>query len=374
MRIAYYAPLKAPTHPTPSGDRRMARLFIRALTAAGHSVDLASDFRAYDGSGDPQQQVRIREQGGHVARTLIEGWRAAPASAPELWFTYHVYHKAPDWLGPAVADGLGIPYVIAEASHAPKRRGGAWDLGYQAAAQAIGAADTVLAMTRLDLACLEALVRPPHRLCYLPPFIDAAVRAPRERRTLAPRLGMDPDRYWLLSVAMMRPGDKLASYRLLAESLGQIAEVPWTLRIYGDGPARSEVEEAFAGFPEGKIAFCGAVEEEELPELLAACDLCVWPAVNEAYGMALLEAEAAGVPVVAGRSLGVPAVVADGETGLLVEPNDAGAFAAAVKQLLDDPARRAEMGRAAAEKVRRDHGLEAAARTLDGYIQEILPE
>ena len=140
MRIAYYAPLKAPTHPTPSGDRRMARLFIRALTAAGHSVDLASDFRAYDGSGDPQQQVRIREQGGHVARTLIEGWRAAPASAPELWFTYHVYHKAPDWLGPAVADGLGIPYVIAEASHAPKRRGGAWDLGYQAAAQAIGAA------------------------------------------------------------------------------------------------------------------------------------------------------------------------------------------------------------------------------------------
>ena len=49
---------------------------------------------------------------------------AAPAAAPELWFTYHLYHKAPDWLGPRIAGALGIPYVVAEASFAPKQAGG----------------------------------------------------------------------------------------------------------------------------------------------------------------------------------------------------------------------------------------------------------
>ncbi|MBL8703575.1 MAG: glycosyl transferase, partial [Rhodospirillales bacterium] len=48
MRIAFYAPLKPPGHPHPSGDRRMARLLVQALRLGGHTVMLASSFRAYD--------------------------------------------------------------------------------------------------------------------------------------------------------------------------------------------------------------------------------------------------------------------------------------------------------------------------------------
>src|SRR5690348_10210627 len=120
MRIAFYAPLKPPDHPTPSGDRAVARLFVEALTLAGHQPFLASHLRSYDGAGDPDRQARLQAVGGGIARRLLRRWRGRPDTAPELWFTYHLYYKAPDWLGPAVTSGLGIPYVIAEASHAMK--------------------------------------------------------------------------------------------------------------------------------------------------------------------------------------------------------------------------------------------------------------
>jgi glycosyltransferase involved in cell wall biosynthesis len=87
--------------------------------------------------------------------------------------------------------------------------------------------------------------------------------------------------------------------------------------------------------------------------------------------MALLEAQAGGLAVVAGRGGGVGDVIADGTTGLLSPPGDADAFAAAVRALLVDPARRARYGKAAHDKVRRDHDLPAAAARL-GEIIEVL--
>ena len=95
-------------------------------------------------------------------------------------------------------------------------------------------------------------------------------------------------------------------------------------------------------------------------------DLYVWPACNEAYGMALLEAQAAGVPVVAGREGGVPDIVADGSTGILVEPRSPPALAAAVRALLGDPARRRAMGVTAQARVLARHDLAPArARMID---------
>src|SRR5689334_9335213 len=126
MRVAFYAPLKPPDHPVPSGDRRVARLLLDALRLAGHEPFLASDLRSHDGAGDPERQARLAELGRHETERLLGQWRQMPGTAPELWFTYHLYYKAPDGLGPAVCNTLGIPYVIAEASVAPKRADGRW--------------------------------------------------------------------------------------------------------------------------------------------------------------------------------------------------------------------------------------------------------
>lgn len=357
LEIAFYAPMKPPDHPVPSGDRRIARMLIAALEAAGHRVSLVSRLRTWDGEGDPKVQRGFDESGAREAARLLEIWNAG--GGPDLWFTYHLYYKAADWIGPRVAAGLGIPYLVAEASVAYKRAGGPWDLGHRQTLAALEQAAQVITLNPKDAERLPQ----PEKTRILPPFLDASRFAARQEAANDPPL--------LVTAAMMRPGDKLASYRLLAEALQQVLDLDWQLQVLGDGPARGEVEAAFAAFPDGRVAFKGAVEEEALPGLFAACDLCVWPAINEAYGMALLEAEAAGLPVIAGRSLGVPTVVAEGETGLLVPPGDAAAFATALRTLLGDPERRRTMGRAAAEKVRREHDLAAAAARLDGFLDEL---
>lgn len=374
MRIAFYAPMKPPDHPVPSGDRRMARLLLAALAQAGHQVEVASRFRSYDGAGRPERQAALRAEGDATAAALLEGYRSAGKPRPELWFTYHLYHKAPDWLGPPVARALSIPYVVAEASFAPKRAGGPWDLGHRAATQQIGEADAVLCMTRLDMECVAPLVQPPARLYHLPPFIDAEAIAatgacrPACRRALSAAHGIDVEAPWLIAVGMMRSGDKLESYGRLGAALMRLVGREWRLLVVGDGPARVAVEAALAAVRE-RTVFLGQLAPEQLAQTLAAADLYVWPAAGEAYGMALLEAQAAGLPVVAGRERGVPDLVRDGETGLLCPPGDAAAFATAVMRLIDDGTLRRRLGRSAQDLTLTERGLVAAARRLDEIIR-----
>jgi glycosyltransferase involved in cell wall biosynthesis len=361
MRIAFYAPLKPPDDPTPSGDRRIARLLLEALRVADHAPFVASRLRSFDGSGDRVRQAVLQSGARRELDELLNGWRQKPEAAPELWFTYHLYYKAPDWIGPAAAAALGIPYIIAEASYAPKRADGPWDDGHRAVERAIGCADAVIGLNPADRACVLPLLRDAQRWIALPPFVDARHYPVRPRRP-APR----PVR--LITVAMMRAGDKLASYRLLAAALLGIFDLDWSLDIVGDGAARSAVEVVLAEFG-GRIRYRGALEDREVASALAAADLFVWPAINEAFGMALLEAQASGLPVVAGASGGVAGIVADSETGVLTPPGDAAAFAAAVRRLIIDAGSRVAMGEAARRKVEREHDLPVAAGRLADAIR-----
>ena len=169
---------------------------------------------------------------------------------------------------------------------------------------------------------------------------------------------------WIAVVAMMRSGDKLASYRLLAAALARLADAEYRVLVVGDGPARGEVERLF----DRRASFFGALGQRRIAELLAACDLYAWPAVNEAYGMALLEAQAAGVPVVAAATRGVPDIVLDGQTGTLVPYGDEDAFAAALRELLLDAGRRSALGREAARHVAAERSLAAAAARLQSAL------
>ena len=200
------------------------------------------------------------------------------------------------------------------------------------------------------------LLREPSRWLALPPFIEAGPhRAERHRQPGAPPR--------LIAVGMMRRGDKLASYRVLGAALGRLLDLPWSLDIVGDGPARDAVECALAPLG-GRVTYRGALDRAAVAAALGGADLFLWPAINEAFGMALLEAQASGLPVVAGASAGVAGIVASLETGLLTPPGDAAAFAAAVRRLVLDPAARAAMGEAARDKVLRQHDLPVAAARI----------
>jgi glycosyltransferase involved in cell wall biosynthesis len=141
--------------------------------------------------------------------------------------------------------------------------------------------------------------------------------------------------------------------------------------VVGGGAAADAVHARFASFAPGRVRFVGTQPPAIVAALLAGADLFVWPAVAEVIGLALLEAQACGVPVVAGRRPGVAAIVADGLTGRLTPPGDTAAFAAAVGALLDDPARRTAMGRRARAHVREHHDLASAARALGAVLARV---
>ena len=374
MKIAFYAPLKPPTSPIPSGDRLIARMFMQALEKRGYEVFLASRFRAFDGSANEGRQNRLAHLGGQLAARLLRRIRDGAVPRPDLWFTYHLYHKAPDWIGPVIAGALKIPYVVAEASFAPKQAGGPWKRGHDRVARTLGEADLVIALNRSDMACLRPRLAASERLVRLKPFLDctpwregARQRGPQRER-LYREHEIPPGAPLLLCVAMMRPEGKLCSYRLLARELEKLTDRPWHLLIAGDGPARDAVLNSFASLT-GRITWLGECENSQLAQLCGASDIFVWPAIREAIGMCFLEAQAAGLPVVGSDGGGVPDVVANGKSGLLATYGDGDDFRNSLGRLLDDAPKRKKMGEYAARYALREHDLEVAGRQLGQLLE-----
>lgn len=161
--------------------------------------------------------------------------------------------------------------------------------------------------------------------------------------------GIDVDRFAHAEPAALQPGPTLLfvgrleerkGFPVAVEAFRHLAVDRPDLRmvVAGDGKERSAV----ASLPPGlraRILLLGSVSNERLPGYHAAADVYLGPALGgESFGIVLVEAMAAGLPVVASRIRGYDEVVRDGVDGLLVPPGDPGALAAATGRILDDPA------------------------------------
>jgi glycosyltransferase involved in cell wall biosynthesis len=113
---------------------------------------------------------------------------------------------------------------------------------------------------------------------------------------------------------------------------------------------------------------------EDVPAVMAALDILVVPSLNEGMGRILLEAGAAETPVVASKVGGIPDIVDDGETGLLVPPRDADAIARAIVELAKAPERRRLMGATARAKVTPNFSLENMVKQIEDLYEELLHE
>jgi glycosyltransferase involved in cell wall biosynthesis len=358
MRVAFHSPLKSPHHPVPSGDRLMARLLIAALEQAGHAVEVVSELRTFVKDPMADAFTEMQAQAGAEIERISAVWQGG--RVPDLWLTYHPYYKAPDLLGPHLSRSFDLTYVTVEASYSARRNVGAWANMQSRVLQAVEQAAVNICLTRRDLQGLtEAL--PKVRSALLPPFLDVSPFPTTEPAPLPHRL---------ITVAMMRPGDKMDSYRMLAEALKGLADLPWTLSIVGNGPCRAETASLFAGFGEERIIWHGEKDREAIAALLAESAVYVWPGCGEAYGLAYLEAQAVGVPVVAQAIAGVPEVVEHGRTGLLTPPGDVGVYAEAIRRLLTDETERAALAAEARRFVREERSLGKATERLDAILKQ----
>ena len=354
-QVAFYAPMKPPSHPVPSGDRTMARALLKALDHGGLSWELVSTLQTRDKAGDKQVQDRLFAQAEAEASRLISRGRYANW---QVWLTYHSYYKVPDLLGPTVAAALNIPYLQIEATRARKRLDGPWAAFAQAAEAASDAADVIFHLTRRDSEALLAYAPPHQRIVHLRPFLARA-----ELPALGRRSGP------MLSVGMLRHGDKFASYQLIADTLHLLKTPDWRLLIAGDGPALGAVASMMQGFGD-RVDLRGSLDRDALQTAYETSSLLFWPGVNEAFGMTFLEAQAAGLPVVAQRRPGVCDVLAPGDYPHPEEGPEA--LAKMIDVLLGNECLRVETGQQARDHTGAYHLLPTASRTLCGTIAEVL--
>lgn len=186
------------------------------------------------------------------------------------------------------------------------------------------------------------------RYGFTPEVIFNGVDTGQFRRiTLDPALrpnGVAADAPLLLLVGRLQPW-KGVEYAIRA-----LCDIPRAvLLVAGEGVDRPRLEAlAVESGLRDRVFFLGAIPRDELPRYYSSVDLLVATSfASETFGIGLVEAQACGLPVVASRFGGFPEVVDEDHTGLLVEPQNPAALAAAVNSLLADPARRHAMGEAA---------------------------
>ena len=152
-------------------------------------------------------------------------------------------------------------------------------------------------------------------------------------------------------------------HRILLDALARTDLAHAHLLVVGDGPLRDALERQAANLGlSARVRFLGA--RRDLGNILAATDVFVMPSFWEGLPLAMVLARGAGLPVVAPRVAGIPEVVQDGVTGLLVPPGDSGELGAALSRVVNDDTARVLLGQAARAFVRPRFGV-------DGYVNAI---
>jgi phosphatidyl-myo-inositol dimannoside synthase len=312
--------------------------------------DASRPYRVLRGPRTPSHQLSIAALNSaaiaHARRTR-----------PDLILSGHIV-TAPAAL--AIRRLLGIPYAqylyALEVRERPKL-----------AAAAVGGAATVLAISRYTAELAREVGAAEERIRIVPPGVDV-VDAP-QRNGVAPRV---------LTVARLH--DRYKGFDVMTRAMplvcARVPDAEWV--VVGDGRLRAEIERqtVMHGIAD-RVRLCGAVDDAERDAWYERAALFAMPSrlppgsAGEGFGIVYLEAGTRGVPSVAGDAGGARDAVADGETGLLVDPTSHLAVAGAITGLLEDPERREAMGEAAT-RFARDFAWPTVAGRVEAALHEAI--
>lgn len=297
--------------------------------------------------------------------------RHLAAARPDI---VHTHLGSSDLMGTLAARSLGLPAV--STIHLVLRRGSGGPRKEQvkerlmAMARRRGGARVIAVSEAARLAYLETRWdRPPHVVTVhngiaasTPRVAPAAVRA---------ELGLSPEALVVSMVTVLRPGK---GHEVAVEVVRQLLPRFPHLRLLvaGDGPSLPDIRRLVE--PLGDAALLLG-HRTDVMELLGASDVLLHPTSMDAFPTVLLEAGAAGVPVLATAVGGIPEIVADGTTGLLVDaPPQVEQVAARLETLLADDALRARLGAAARERFDAHFTAERWAQRLRDVYDTVLAE
>ncbi|MCZ6597225.1 MAG: glycosyltransferase family 4 protein [Planctomycetota bacterium] len=303
----------------------------------------------------------------------------------------HLHSGRATWLGGLAARWAGLPAVSTRRMDRRVKRNWRTRLIYERLVM------RAVAISPAVAECLRAGGVDPRRTRTIPSSVDPRALEPaRGRADTRQELGVAEDEVLLLVLAALvrRKGidvlldalTRVHDARVLPGSGGILPGsggilpgsggiLPGSggirLVVAGEGPERAALEEqaSRAGL-DGRVAFLG--RREDKGDLLAACDVLVLPSRREGLGVAALEAMAAARAVVATRVGGLAEVVADGRTGLLVEPGDPDALAHALERVVGDPELRASLSAAGPERVAEGYLPEQMVSSYEELYRDVI--
>lgn len=311
-------------------------VFTRGDEAA--SVTVAPGYRVVDvpaGGDDSADLVAMFAEG-------VAKWAAHERVSYDV---VHSHYWLSGWAGLLLQEALGVPLAISfhtlgRVKEAGKVLGEPRESLTRIAAEleVIDRAECLVASTPADAADLiEHYQAPPERICVAPPGVDHDVFAPGDRAEARHRLGLGDGPL----VAFV---GRIQALKGADVAVRAVAGIPDCRLLVVGGPSGPEGESVLAGLTElsdriapGRVEFRGPVDHDAVVDVYRSADAVVVPSRAESFGLVALEAMATGIPVVAARVGGLPYLISDGSSGILVPGHAPEAYGAALQSILDDP-------------------------------------
>lgn len=238
-------------------------------------------------------------------------------------------------------------------------------------------AEKVITISNFTKERLIEIGIPEKKIAVIHPGVDPAKFNPeRSSSEIRRRFNLENKRV-ILTVSHLV---KRKGHHNVLKALPQVLEkVPHLIYlIVGKGKEEEALREMVRDLKlEDKVIFAEEIKEEEIPLYYTACDVFIMPSYQikkkgdvEGFGIAYLEANACGKPVIGGRSGGVPDAIIDGETGLLVDPLNINQIAEALIKLLTNPELARRMGEKGRERIEKELNWQKVAEKIRGIIKE----
>jgi starch synthase len=369
-----------------------AGVHVTQLVAALRSLPAGPDIDVHcfggprpDAIGHPVPD-NLRDANGALQAVGVDVEIAAVLGGVDLVHSHTWYANAAGLLAAPV---YGVPHVVTAHSLEPRRPwkaeqlGGGYRLSSWVERTAYLAADAVIAVSqgmRADVLAVYPELDPA-RVHVVHNGVDAEAYRPTPEPDVVRALGVDPDRPYALFVGRITRQKGLMHLLRAAEKLPDGTGLVLCAGAADTPAERQQVADAVADLQrrrDGVVWIEAMLPREQLVPLISLATVFVVPSVYEPLGIVNLEAAACGTAVVASAVGGIPEVVDDGRTGLLVpyDPDDVAAFedglAARISELLTDPERARAMGAAGRERVLAEFGWPAIAQQTVGVYSDVL--
>jgi D-inositol-3-phosphate glycosyltransferase len=359
------SPLDQPGSGNAGGMNVYVDALARTLAARGIGVDVFT--RSSEREAEPTvvvpgyTVVEVPASGAdraEVVGAFAEGVLKWAARGDLSYQVIHSHYWLSGWAGVLLQGPLDAPLAISfhtlgrvkEAARAPGEPRESL-VRIAAEAEVVERAECLVASTHADAADLiEHYQADPERICVSPPGVDHGRFSPGDRSTARRLFGLGEG-------PVVGLVGRIQAMKGIDVAIRAVARIPGVTLLVVGGPSGPSGADDAAGLhaladrdAPGRVLFHGPMPHSVVVDAYRASDVVVVPSRTESFGLVAVEAQASGVPVVASRVGGLPSVVVDGRSGLLISGHDPADYAAALERILGDPEEAARLASGAVER------------------------